>query len=102
MILFLVCCKQSISEASEAAKTESVGAAAEVEAARLSTEAEQKVTGLAPGPGLLMASKPRGGAGPLSAEAEQGIHSAAADRREAERTSVAALVKTSCNNINVL
>ena len=63
MILFLVRCKQSVSEASEAAKTESVGAA-EVEASALiSTEAEQKVTGLAPGPPrLLMSSKPGGGA----------------------------------------
>ena len=61
MILFLVCCKQSVSKASETTKTESVGAA-EVETSRLSTEAEQKVTGLAPGPGLLVTSKPRGGA----------------------------------------
>ena len=61
VILFLVCCKQSVSEASEAAKTESVGAA-EVETSRLSTEAEQKVAGLAPGPGLLVTSKPGGGA----------------------------------------
>ena len=61
MILFLVCCKQSVAEASETAKTESVGAA-EVETSRLSTEAEQKVAGLAPGPGLLVTSEPGGGA----------------------------------------
>ena len=47
MILFLVSsCKHSVSVTSETSETESVGTS-EVEAARLSTEAKQKVTGLA-------------------------------------------------------
>ena len=47
MILFLVSsCKHSVSVASETSEAESVRTA-EVQAARLSTEAKQKVTGLA-------------------------------------------------------
>ena len=48
MILFLVSCKHSVPVTSETSEAESVRTA-EVEAARLSTEAEQKVTGLASG-----------------------------------------------------
>ena len=60
MILFLVRREQSVSEASEAAKTESVSAA-KIKAAGLSTKAEQEVIGLTSGSGLLVTSEPGGG-----------------------------------------
>ena len=68
MILFLVGCKQSVSVASKTSEAESVGTAEVKTSARLSTEAEKKIIGLASGSRLLLGtSEPGGGACPRSA-----------------------------------
>ena len=102
MILFLVGCKQSVSVASKTSEAESVGTAEVKTSARLSTEAEQKIVGLASGSWLLLVtSKPGGGACPRSAEAKQRVHSAAAHWGQTQGTSIATLVETSCKNMSL-
>ena len=102
MILFLVGSKQSVSVASKTSEAESVGTAEVKTSARLSTEAEKKIIGLASSSWLLLVtSKPGGGACPRSAEAKQGVHSAAAHWGQAQGTSVATLVETSCKNMSL-
>lgn len=71
VILFLVGCKQSVPVASKTSEAESVGTAEVKTSARLSTEAEKKIIGLASGSRLLLVtSKPRGRACSRSAEAK--------------------------------